>query len=341
MRSVIWCSALILILGLSQTAANATPSLAATSQLDHILLWGRNIDQLSAVMTVKLGFQVMPGRDPSGVANRYVRMADGSYLELEAITRANPEMDPGMRADQIALRGDPGSRTFGLRTPVLDEARWFLQHGGFGPTPIFSASPTDPDGAGPTQPPRWRLFAFEHQPLSSNLFFIDYAAHALTPTRAVDDQVASEQANGAETLSALWLLSKDADADRKQFERMGFTGASRIHLPQISAYGYCVPVGKKRIFVLQPEGDGISADALRKGGPQVLGVSIGVADLDRTQRRVARGYEKPLTGYRGSLGDSFLAPTQEDLGLLIEFHAMSKVGARQPCADAGLRDVGG
>ncbi|MFC5742075.1 VOC family protein [Dyella tabacisoli] len=324
MRLAVLLSALILMFGLSLPAANATESAAGTNSLDHILLWGRDIDQATAIMTVKLGFQVRPGRNPGGVANRYVRMSDRSYLELLGITRPNPEMDPGMLADQAMLHGGPGSRTFGLRSSALDQARAFLQQQDLAPTAVFSASPTDPDGAGPSKPPRWRLFAFEHQPLSSNLFFIDYAAVNATPTRLADEQVAHEHPNGARELSALWLLSADADADRKQLERMGITGATPVRMPQVSAHGYAVPVGQKRIFVLQPDGPGMAAEALRKSGPQVLGVSIGVADLDRAKRRVERGYEKELARYSGALGDSFLAPTQDDLGLLIEFHALSK-----------------
>ncbi|HWX67689.1 MAG TPA: VOC family protein [Rhodanobacter sp.] len=332
MRSIVLLSAL-LIFGLGQPAAGATEPSAGTSSLDHILLWGHDIDQVSAVMAVKLGFQVMPGRNPGGVANRYVRMSDRSYLELEGITRPNVDMDPGMQADQAALHGGPGSRTFGLRSSTLDQARTFLQHQGLDPTVIFSASRTDPDGAGPSAPPRWRLFAFNHQPLSSNLFFIDYAAGNVTPTRVADEQAAREHPNTARELSALWLLSSDADADRKQFERMGFTGATPVRIPQIAAHGYAVKVGRKGVFVLQPDGPGIATDALRKGGAQVLGVSIGVADFDQAKRKVERGYEKELATYSGLQGDSFLAPTQDDLGLLVEFHALPRPAASTRASD--------
>jgi hypothetical protein len=318
---VLWCA--LLIFGLGQPAAGATRPPGSNS-IDHVLLWGRDIDQVTAIMTVKLGFQVRPGRNPGGVANRYVRMSDGSYLELEGITRPNAEMDPGMQADQAALHGGPGSRTFGLRSTELDAMRAFLQQRSLQPTAVFSASPNDPDGGGPSAPPRWRLFAFDHQPLSSNLFFIDYAAPSNIAVRVADDRAAREHTNTARELSAVWLLSPDADADRKQFERMGFPNAIPVRIAQIAAHGYAVPVGRKRVFVLQPDGAGIAANALRKGGPQVLGVSIGVTDLDRAKRQVERGYEKELSGYRGVLGESFLAPTQDDLGLLIEFHAMPK-----------------
>jgi hypothetical protein len=327
LRSIFLLSVLALTLAMGQPAAAVEPPDTA-SVLDHVLLWGRGIDQVSAVMAVKLGFQVRPGRNPGGVANRYVRMGDGSYLELEGITRPDADMDPGMRADQAVLRGGPGARTFGLRSPALDQRRAFLRRQGFDPTAIFSASPTDPDGGGPSKPPRWRLFAFARQPLSANLFFIDYA-----PVPDIDDRIAREHPNGARTLSAIWLLSPDAASDRKSFEKMGFTGAVPVRLPQIAARGYCVPIGRKRIYALQPDGPGVAADALRRGGPQVLGVSIGVDDLGRAKRRVERGYETELASYRGLLGDAFLAPTQDDLGLLMEFHAAS--AAMASCGNPG------
>lgn len=333
MRSIVFCVLLLLAFSLALPAAGTTGPASGSASIDHILLWGRDIDQVSALMAVKLGFQVRPGRNPGGVANRYVRMSDGSYLELEGITRKDATMDPGMRADQAVLHGGPGARTFGLRSTELDAMRMLLQQRGLAPTAVFSASPDDPDGGGPSAPPRWRLFAFDHQPLSSNLFFIDYAAPGNDAVRATDDRVAREHPDTARELSAVWLLSPDADADRRQFERMGLTGATPVHLARIAARGYAVPVGRKRILVLQPDGAGIAAEALRKGGSQVLGVSIGVTDLDRAKRQVERGYEKKLPGYPGVLGASFLAPTQDDLGLLIEFHAMRTPVASSPALD--------
>lgn len=318
MLSIVLLSALLL--GPAQATAPASPSIQRTSELDHVLLWGRSIDAVSATLAVKLGFQVSPGRNPAGVANRYVRMADGSYLELEAITRPDATLDPGMRADQAALHGAPGSRTFGLRHAQLEAVRAMLQGEGLTPTPIFAAAANDPDGGGPTRPPRWRLFAFERQPLSSNLFFIDYAT--LDADHAADRRLASGHPNGARTVSAIWLLSADANADREQLRAMGFATAVPLRLPRLGARGYCVPVGRKRLLALQPDGPGVAADALREGGPQVLGVSIGVTDLERTKRRVERGYETSLPSYLSPLGRAFLAPTRADLGVLVEFQAM-------------------
>ncbi|MDI9238267.1 VOC family protein [Lysobacter sp. LF1] len=296
-----------------------------TNEIDHALLWGRSIDQVSMVMAMKLGFQVRPGRNPDGVANRYVRFGDRSYLELFGIERADAELDPGMQADQSSLHGAPGARTFGLRASNLEGTLALLKAQGFAPTPVFSASPDDPDGDGPSRPPRWRLFAFERSPLSSHLFYIDYSALEATPARVVDTRVAQEQPNGAQALTGIWLLSSDADADRRQLERMGFGGATPVRLRRIAAQGYRIQVGHKELLALQPAGPGTAAEALRDGGPQVLGISIEVQDIDRAQRRVERGYDVRIPRYQGSQGDAFLAPTQEDLGLLVEFHA-SKSG---------------
>ena len=327
MRCASLLSAWMLGLGLAGFVNATQAPLAQSSQLDHILLWGRSIDQVSGIMAVKLGFQVLPGRDPNGVANRFVRMPDRSYMELLGITRPHPKLDPGMDADQAVLHGGPGARMFGLRSPELEQMRAYLQAQGFKPTPMFSASPNDPDGAGPSKPPRWRLFAFDTQPLSSGFFVIDYPPDGIKPHPAMDERVAREHPNCAREVSAFWLLSADADAQRKQFERMGFTGSVAMRMPQVGARGYCVPIGGKRIYALQPDGAGAAADALRSGGPQVFGVSIGVEDLGLAKRRVERGYETTLDDYHGLLGESFLAPTESDLGLMMEFHAATTANA--------------
>lgn len=323
MRSLLFVSAWLLSLGLA-SAAPASPAQAPT-RLDHVLLWGRNIDQITAVMAVKLGFQVRPGRDPGGVANRYIRFADTSFIELLGVTRPDPAFDPGMKEDQQALKGGPGSRTFGFRSSSLDAIRTALQAQHYAVTPFFAG----PDSA----KPGWRLFAFERAPLSSNTFFIDYkndyAPDQFDPTNAGDYRVTREHPNGARALSSIWLVSADADADRRQLEKMGFGHAVPVKRPELGAQGFCVPVGPTALLALQPDGTGLAAQAMASGGPRILGVSFAVADLGRAQRWVERGYERALPTYRGLSGDAFLAPTQDDLGLSIEFHAMASNGS--PC----------
>lgn len=321
MRSFLLATALVLAASTSTPARSATPArqqMPATS-VDHFLLWGRSIEQVSADMTVKLGFQATPGRDPAGLANRYVRFADGSYIELLGMTRANPELDPGAQADQVSLKGAAGSRTLGLRTPALDRMHDAVAALGWSPTTVFDGPKMANGRTG------WRLFAFEKQPLSSNLFLIDYDkawAPDLSATPAPGDwQAARVHPNGARALTAYWLLSADAERDRAQLAALGLKDSKPVRLPEIAARGVCVNVGDKAILLLQPDGAGIAADALQAGGPQIIGASVAVADLGRAQRVVERGYEHSVKRYSGTFGQSFLASTRDDLGMLLEFHA--------------------
>jgi hypothetical protein len=330
MRLLLFVSTWLLCLGVAQASISApTPAPGASAtRLDHILLWGRGIDQVTSIMAVKLGFQVRPGHDPDGVANRYIRFSDSSFIELLGITRPDATFDPGMKEDQQALKGGPGSHSFGFRSSSLDAIHRSLEAMHFAVTPFF----TGPDSA----KPGWRLFAFDHAPLSSNTFFIDYAPDyapdQFDPTNADDYRVTRDHPNGARELSSIWLLSGDADADRRQLEKMGFGHAVPVKLPMVGAKGFCVPIGPTALLALEPDGAGLAAQTMASGGPRILGVSFGVADLDRAQRWVERGYERRLTTYRGLSGESFLAPTQDDLGLSIEFHATPK--SSSPCSTA-------
>ncbi|UPG96617.1 VOC family protein [Luteibacter aegosomatissinici] len=328
MRLPLFVMASVVCLGAAQAAAIQPTSPTTGARLDHVLLWGRNIDQATSVMAVKLGFQVRPGRDPGGVENRYIRFSDTSFIELLGITRPNPAFDPGMKEDQQALKGGPGSRTFGIRTTSLEPLRIALQALKYPVTPVFSG----PDSS----KPGWRLFAFDldKPPLSSNTFFIDYAKgyapDQFDPDNATDYRVTREHPNGARALTSIWLVSANADADRQQLERMGFGHAVPIKLPAVAASGFCVPVGPTALLTLQPDGPGIATQAMASGGARVLGVSFAVDDLGRAQRWVERGYEQTLVTYAGAQGEAFLAPTQGDLGLSVEFHATRKTAS--PCA---------
>ena len=327
MKSFLVASALLLSLGAAAPAAPVRP--VATTRLDHILLWGRSIDEVTSIMAVKLGFQVRVGRDPGGVANRYIRFADTSFVELLGVTRADPQYDPGMKDDRIALHDGPGARSFGFRASALGTLQASLKALGYPVTQLFSG----PD----SRKPGWQLFAFDRAPLSSNSFFIDYnagyAPDQADPTNAADYRVTREHPNSVRALSAIWLVSGDPEGDRQQLARMGYGGAVSVRLPTIGAKGFCIPLGPTALLSLQPDGAGAAADTMASGGARILGISLAAADLGRAQRWVERGYERKLARYHGLSGDSFLAPTRDDLGMLIEFHGLT-AKAGNPCKGA-------
>ena len=91
-----------------------------------------------------------------------------------------------------------------------------------------------------------------------------------------------------------------------------------------------LPVGPTALLTLRPDGPGLAADTLAKTGARVLGVSFAADDLGRAQRWVERGYERKIDTYSGLWGQSFLAPTLDDLGMVIEFHGATAEG-QSPC----------
>lgn len=312
---------------MAQVPARAADAAWQADGLDHVLLWTDNIDRTTSVLAVKLGFQIRPGGDfGNGVANRLLVIGDKSYLELLYTTRARGELDETTRKDLDELRSDIGANTFAVHPRELDQVDGFLRGRGFALDPPSPMS-YDADGAGPRPavPSDWRTVEFAKSPATfGDLFFISYAEEHPAPTPLVleDRAVRREHPNGARAWTSIWLLSSDLNNDRVAFERMGFANRGEVDLPQVGAHGIRLQAGPDTIIVLAPQGDGLAAQALAKRGPHILGVSIGVKDIDRAQRLVQSGYGIKLAHYAGTEGDSILAPTYDDLGLLIEFHAL-------------------
>lgn len=319
---------------LSATAAAAQtapapamdPLLGSGGGLDHVLVWTRDRDGGTAALAMKLGFTVRPGGDfGDGIANRIVRFPDRTYLELLFFTRPESEMESDARDAFRATARGALSNNFGLEVSDVDATAAHLRAGGWalGPdTPLTY----DPDGPGPLppQPARWRTVGFPTPPLApSDLFFIHYARLAMTPEQEADLAVFTRHPNGARRISAIWLLSRDLDADAAKLRRIGFVETGPVTMPRYGARGLRFAAARGSILLITPAGAGEAATALAGRGPQVFGVSIETDDLGRARRIVQRGYGVELRTYTGPFGESFSAPTRTDLGLTIEFHTGS------------------
>jgi catechol 2,3-dioxygenase-like lactoylglutathione lyase family enzyme len=315
---------------LALVAAGATWQ---TDGLDHVMLWTDNVDRTTSVFSVKLGFQIRPGGDfGDGVANRLLRLGDESYIELLYTTKPHAELNEETRKDLDAVRAGTGARTFAIHPLDLDKLDAYLRAQKFkldDPSPLTY----DPDGVGPLPPvvADWRTESFASSPITTgDLFFISYAERAQSPLQVADRAATREHPNGAGHWTSIWLLSSDVAKDQKAFEKMGFMSRGEVDLPQIGAHGVKLQAGPDTILVLAPKGEGIAAKALASRGTHIVGLSLQVKDIDRAQRLVQRGYGVELEHYAGVEGDSILAPTYDDLGLLIEFHAAGVPGTDQP-----------
>lgn len=284
---------------------------------DHVLLWG---DKTTMARTLAgLGFNLKDGSSFEGAfASQTIMFADYSFLELLHVIDRTRATSPRARDELAFVDQGPGANSFAFQVSGADSARTQLEAAGFkvGAIEGDTHDPDGPDGPRPVQPASWRDFHFAVPPLhGAEIFFIEYAPEEPLSAEALAGfQARVAHPNTARYLSAIWIAVADPAAEAAVYRRMGFKVTE--------GSPWTVEVGPGRILLvpLGPTPTG------RRQGPRIVGLSVAVADLMAAERHVRAAY--PTTGprYAGTLGDSVLSPTEDTLGLFIEFHA----GAAQP-----------
>ncbi|MDV3256893.1 MAG: VOC family protein [Sphingomonas sp.] len=314
------------LLALSSIGSASTTQQVPIGGIDHVLIWSRTIDQITSIMAVKLGFQVRPGGDfGDGVANRVIPFSDRSYLELLHFTRPHDKLTGEARDAYAATEQGPTANMFALEAGNIAEIERHLRETGWKLSPSTPLT-YDPDGDGPA-PAResmWRTVGFDAPPLSSaDLFFIKYNEVPSNAADEADRVVFSRHPNTAQRISAMWLLSADAEAEGKRISRLGVRQVGLVTLPEQGLRGFRFESGGETILALEPSGPGPAADALQKRGPHIYGISIAAADVAQARRIAEWGYGREMRTYEGLFGKSFAAPTYPELGFLVEFHQSS------------------
>lgn len=319
-------TAVFALLALSSSGSASNTQQVPIGGIDHVLIWSRNIDQITSIMAVKLGFQVRPGGDfGDGVANRIIPFSDRSYLELLHFTRPHDKLTGKARDAYAATERGPMANMFALEAGNIEEIERQLREIGWKLSPSTPLT-SDPDGDGPA-PPResmWRTVGFDAPPLSSaDLFFIKYNRAPSNAADEADRVVFSRHPNTALRISGMWLLAADAEAEGKRISRLGMRQVGHVTLPEHGLRGLRFESGGETIFALEPSGPGAAADALQKRGPHIYGISIAAADVAQARRIAEWGYGREMRSYEGLFGKSFAPPTYTELGLFVEFHQSS------------------
>ena len=329
------CVALAMMSALMGCASVDPPSKAAATEdlvfgpgggIDHVLLWTREVEQDTAVLRDRLGFNVVPGGSfPDQVANRLIYFGNESYLELLHFTVPLSQLEPARLEDMKFLQDRDGSIGFGIRVDDLERMAGKLAASGLETTDVSPGS-FDPDG--PTGPEAakealFRTMGFKERLMAGlDPFFVWYAPWpALTSEGRAQWETTTSHRNTAQRPSAVWILPTDTAIARSVLEKVGYTPGRNVDMPQIGARGTVFDAGRTSIVLIEPEKEGLAADALRLRGPHVVGISLEVTDLAAASDVISDGYGLSPQRYEGPFGESVMAPSQEDLGLLIEFHA--------------------
>lgn len=306
--------------------ASAAPAGQALGRgIDHVLLWTRDADRASRVLQRKLGFQVRAGGDfGDGVANRIVQFRDLSYLELLFFTVPMQQISPTVMEGVQFLRERDGSVGFGINVPSLERTVQHLTSAGFAMTEPTAGSydPDGPVGPRPREDSLFRTAGFSRQPIPGlDPFFVWYRPFtSWTLTQHRSGEARTHHPNTAQRMTAVWIATADAAQASSVLERMGMIPGRSLRLPHLQARATPYAAGRSTVLVVAPTGEGYTARQIRTRGSHVFGVSIEVGSLDVAAAVLGRGYGSRPRGYRGPFGHSVLARSEQDLGLLIEFH---------------------
>lgn len=281
--------------------------------LDHVLLWSASPTAAERQLT-DLGFTLSPkaGSYGAGISNKLVWFKNWSFIEFLWLSDPETTRVEAPKEYQFVTSHN-GSNAFGVSIADADYTYAVLTQAGLGPEKP-GAEAWDPDGPdGPQEPVvnEWRFMFLKEGALPGNPFFVQYAKQASTPRT-------ESHANGAEKISAVWVVVSDLTQAKAAYERAHFVNGSSFK--SLAASAVALSAGQGEIILIQPDASSPLRAALEARGDHVHGISVQVADLAATERFLEQQLGHAPSRTVGHFGPSLLLPAQDPLGLLIEFH---------------------
>lgn len=286
-----------------------------TIGVDHVLLWSQDQTEAETYLSTQLGFRLtnVPGDYGAGIANKLIWFDNLSYMEL--LWLADPELTRNEAPDEFAFVSTRnGSNAYGLQVEDVDATFAALDAASL--KPLEPSSETyDFDGPdGPRLPVvnQWRVMFLESGALPGNPFFVEYnlPSDASVPR--------SDQPNGAERISSVWILVVDVETSAARYQQAGFRARGPVEVPGVGA-GIAFHGGDAEILLLSPIND-VHSRRLDQYGEHVVGISIDVKSLAATRRLLEERSGPALPMFDSAFGSSVRPPALDELGLHIEFH---------------------
>jgi len=326
-----WAVLLIVTLGWSTASPQSqSPVLGNGRGIDHLEVVVHDLNATAEIYHNRLGFTVgTQGKNPGGTANTVVGFKNKTYFELISIY--DRERAAKNEAEMIAfLDKHEGALALGLEIASADETAAYLRARGFdivGPV----GGTWQPAGVKEAPPELYRDVIFKNPAVPGDtIFFAEYHHDVWRKLQAQypqlrDDPAMKTHANGAQDIHSVWMSVKNLDQATKAYEAVGFLRGAKMALPAIGATAQEFQAGDGTILLVSPAAqDGATAKFLSDRGESVMGVSIEVQSLEKTQSVLQDGLHQSLTTYSGPYGKSIVVPGEIAAGVWIEFFEKAK-----------------
>lgn len=331
-----WALILLLIAASStnwtnRSSQSASPLLGTGHGIDHVGVAVRDLNAAVEVYRDRLGFTISgEGKHPSGTANAGIQFQNHDYLEL--ITVYDPARAAKGDADLMAfLDKHQGALFLGLQVSSIDTTASYLRAKNFqinGP----EEGTWVPDGVTEKVPPGWKDVDFKKPAVTGDtIFFIQYINGAFFKRLRAkypqlrEDPAKRTHANGAWGIYAVWMSVKDLEEATKAYEAVGFRRGKKMALPAIEATGQEMQAGNGVILLVSPTApDGATAKFIADRRESVMGMSLEVENIGKTQSVLKSRLHRDLSVYVGPCGKSILVPADLAMGAWIEFFEKSR-----------------
>ncbi|MGV3555169.1 MAG: VOC family protein [Croceibacterium sp.] len=295
--------------------ARSNPLIGDEIGVDHVLLWSKD-DKSAEAAFERLGFTLSEkaGSYGAGISNKLVWFKNWTFIEFLWLSEPSRTKAEAEKEYAFATTTN-GSNGFGISVRNADETYRTLASAGLNPDQP-GAEAYDPDGPeGPKAPVvnQWRFMFLKEGSLAGNPFFVEYKKKA-------EGQRPEQHANGAQRMSAIWILVEDARKAATAYTGAAFSVGRPIDYNKLGLKGVALEAGEGEIFLLQPTRNGAYRRDLQRRGEHVVGISVQVLDLGAVQKVLKQRMGKSPLRETGRFGPSLIPDVQAPLGLTFEFH---------------------
>jgi catechol 2,3-dioxygenase-like lactoylglutathione lyase family enzyme len=297
---------IVIALGLLSLSSSALGQ-SETGGIDHVRVLVRDIVAAQSQYRSVLGFD-MSRAEPiiyrEGSAHNGAAFTDGTYLELlgiadrEKLLKSRPWIVDFLQDHQ-------GAHSVGIIVTSAKEVADRLQSRGI-EAPLFNLIGSHPE-AKPILLVTPKLVNLP----DGAIFFVEYPAQQSAHTVV--------QPNTAQGTVAVWIMVKDLEKASKESEALGFHPGRLLDCKALGARGRELDTGRGKILLLEANSlEKPAANFFRERGQGVMGLTLAVGDIAKTQSLIGENTKRKFSLYDGIYGRSLLVPPELANGAWIE-----------------------